>query len=578
MNAGHGRNDGGDRPISWIVAALAFVGAQFVVLPFLAFLYLLSDGALFRAPNAIVLALALLAASIALLRTRPGLFLAQLAFNGILSGAALLLFAVDLPDVGQLALLLSAVLLLAALLIEQTWLQGLLGVAATPALLAASLSVADADTLFFTPLAYLRPLNLALLAVGWAVWTSRLAAGLPARADAVVDGIGVGLPLILLVGEAASFAQLLTWRAASGSADDPLAGSAQLFRFDAGALLQYALAIAAFGWLLWRQRRALSARPYTIALLALGFAALALFAPLTFGGGALAVLFAGALAGGRRGMLALAGVTLLAKLAGFYYALAWPLVDKAALLATTGAALAALLWLARRLVAPPAAANAAQSRFAAPRLFPVLALLGALGLALGSVELDVRGKEQVLAAGDKLFVALAPRDPRSLLQGDYMALNFALPREIFATLPAGQREVLVVARRDARGIATVVRHAVAGRAETLAADELLLPLKWMNGGWTLVSDAFHFPEGLGAPFAGARFGEFRTLPDGQALLVGLADARLRPLTAAREGRADDPSAATTDAANTTEAAETMPAEDADNAATATIEPLKPNEQ
>ena len=36
----------------------------------------------------------------------------------------------------------------------------------------------------------------------------------------------------------------------------------------------------------------------------------------------------------------------------------------------------------------------------------------------------------------------------------------------------------------------------------------------------------------GTPFARARFGEFRVLPDGRALLVGLADEHLQALLAA----------------------------------------------
>lgn len=58
----------------------------------------------------------------------------------------------------------------------------------------------------------------------------------------------------------------------------------------------------------------------------------------------------------------------------------------------------------------------------------------------------------------------------------------------------------------------------------------------MQQRWVLVSDAFYFPEGQGQPLQAARFGEFRVLPDGRALLVGLADAQLQPLEAGLASR------------------------------------------
>ena len=36
-------------------------------------------------------------------------------------------------------------------------------------------------------------------------------------------------------------------------------------------------------------------------------------------------------------------------------------------------------------------------------------------------------KEQLIAHGQPVFVELAPVDPRSLMQGDYMRLEFRVP-------------------------------------------------------------------------------------------------------------------------------------------------------
>jgi uncharacterized membrane-anchored protein len=85
----------------------------------------------------------------------------------------------------------------------------------------------------------------------------------------------------------------------------------------------------------------------------------------------------------------------------------------------------------------------------------------------------------------------------------------------------------VVARRDAQGIASVLRLQPEGGA--LAADELLIELTPKDGRWTLVTDAWFFREGEAQRWAAARYGEFRVAPDGRALLVGLRGADLKPL-------------------------------------------------
>ena len=40
---------------------------------------------------------------------------------------------------------------------------------------------------------------------------------------------------------------------------------------------------------------------------------------------------------------------------------------------------------------------------------------------------------------------------------------------------------------------------------------------------------YEFEEGDGKRWEAARYGEFRVAADGQALLVGMADAQLRPI-------------------------------------------------
>lgn len=138
-------------------------------------------------------------------------------------------------------------------------------------------------------------------------------------------------------------------------------------------------------------------------------------------------------------------------------------------------------------------------------------------------------KQDLIARGRPVFVALAPVDPRSLMQGDFMRLNFggAGFDETPLLQALGSARPKVVARIDTRGVATVLRGRQPEHA--LAADELLIELTPKDGRWILVTDAWFFREGDGERWAQARFGEFRVQPDGRALLVGMADADLKPI-------------------------------------------------
>lgn len=528
---------------SWVITALSFIGAQLVVLPFLVFLELLSNGFFFEPPGAFIAAVALIAGATWLLRQQPAMFVTQLAFSALVAGLALVVVGFEGVLHNPQLLTLLLVLLAVAMLIEVAWVQRVLGfLAALVALMVLLWPVDPAaarnDWLLGAArlLSFPAVLNAVLLALLWALWVvrERRWSGRPwaPALHALADGACVALLLSVVYGSTRHFWLLgMLSGGPAGSADVAGAGQARIFDPGWPALLQMVLVLGAAWWLgrHWRLRE-LPAREQ--ALLALVPAVLLFGCLVVPHIGVVALLGALALGSGRRLMAGLTLAALLAQLSGFYYALDWPLTHKAALLAGLGAALGLALWLLRAPVAggqptPPTEA-AAGPRWLAPALIAAGAVL-----SLGLVHVDVQTKEQVIAHGEKIYLPLAPRDPRSLMQGDYMALNFAVPGPVREALGEQRRQAQVVATLDARGVATVQRLARAG--EPLTANERLLPLKRLKGDWVLVTDAFYFPEGQGAPFAEARFGEFRALPDGRALLVGLADENLRPIAPAPRG-------------------------------------------
>jgi uncharacterized membrane-anchored protein len=155
----------------------------------------------------------------------------------------------------------------------------------------------------------------------------------------------------------------------------------------------------------------------------------------------------------------------------------------------------------------------------------LIAVAAAL-LVLATLNVFVLQKEHLRKTGTTMFLELDVRDPRSLLQGDYMALRYAVP-EAFAADTTLAPEGRFVVRLDARGVAAIRR--VYRPGERLGANEHLLRYRRRGGAIRLGPAAFFFQEGHGSYYASARFGEFRVDAGGNALLVGLRDAGLNPL-------------------------------------------------
>jgi uncharacterized membrane-anchored protein len=286
--------------------------------------------------------------------------------------------------------------------------------------------------------------------------------------------------------------------------------------------------------------------PVSTAAFAVGavFVVLAWFMPSL---GAALLLAVVALYTHRYRLAVLGAVVAVWIIGGFYYSLAWPLANKAVLMAVAGALLAALAWWAQRSHARAAqAANASTSVLTRAWLAPALVLAAGVLTVLVAMG-AIWQKEQLIAQGKPVFVRLAPVDPRSLMQGDYMALRFAMPRDnnreannrsgnnpnadtpefdMSAHLSGAQRP-LAAGNISSQGVVTLTRIITPGQSPK--AGEIAIELTPKNGDWVLVSDAWFFAEGQAKRWEAARYGEFRVLPSGKALLVGMADEALKPI-------------------------------------------------
>lgn len=130
-------------------------------------------------------------------------------------------------------------------------------------------------------------------------------------------------------------------------------------------------------------------------------------------------------------------------------------------------------------------------------------------------------KQAVIESGRTVFLKLAPVDPRSLMQGDYMTLGYAISRddafqEGMAAAPTRGRLLL---KLDEKAVGTFSR--VDDGSTEPAGNEVRLVYRKFRRGWRFGIESFFFEEGLGEVYEAAEYAELRVDPSGEAVLVDL---------------------------------------------------------
>lgn len=139
-------------------------------------------------------------------------------------------------------------------------------------------------------------------------------------------------------------------------------------------------------------------------------------------------------------------------------------------------------------------------------------------------------KEHALNNGESIYLELAPVDPRSLMQGDYMDLNYQIADDIRTHLfdPDHRTHGRIIIRLDEHQTAHFQEFDVTNRP--LHPDERLL--KWRKSSDSQISigaPSYFFQEGRAQHFEQAKYAEIKLSPSGSTLLVGLLDENLSPL-------------------------------------------------
>jgi uncharacterized membrane-anchored protein len=157
-------------------------------------------------------------------------------------------------------------------------------------------------------------------------------------------------------------------------------------------------------------------------------------------------------------------------------------------------------------------------------------LLLNLVLVIGYINWAVAMKERTLRDGKLLLLELAPVDPRSLMQGDYMRLDYQVNRlwrervsEKRETVP-GKRGYCIL-KIDSSGVAQRIRFQPGIRP--LGPGEIAVKY-YSNGNQSFTSihigaESYFFEEGTAKKYEQAKFGGLKVDAEGNTVLVGLYD-------------------------------------------------------
>jgi uncharacterized membrane-anchored protein len=153
----------------------------------------------------------------------------------------------------------------------------------------------------------------------------------------------------------------------------------------------------------------------------------------------------------------------------------------------------------------------------------------AAGLALlTTANYAIYGKEQLLTDGRIVLLELAPVDPRSLMQGDYMALRFKVADVVLGRgkVKEGLRDGRIVLKLDQQGVGSFARF---DDGTLLGPDEVCMRYRIRGERAKFATNAFFFQEGDAKLYEAARYGEFRAGAKGEAILTGLRGQDRVPL-------------------------------------------------
>lgn len=155
-------------------------------------------------------------------------------------------------------------------------------------------------------------------------------------------------------------------------------------------------------------------------------------------------------------------------------------------------------------------------------------ILANLVLLLGYFNWSVFKKEQTLKDGQLVLLRLAPVDPRSLMQGDYMRLNYEIASSSSRLIDKQTAtRGYAILKTDSNQVGRLIRLQ---RALTPLNDsEIAVKYKIADDRIFFGAESFFFEEGQDSLYQNAQYGGLKVDDKGQSLLIGLYDEGFRQI-------------------------------------------------
>ncbi len=145
-------------------------------------------------------------------------------------------------------------------------------------------------------------------------------------------------------------------------------------------------------------------------------------------------------------------------------------------------------------------------------------------------------QEEHIKTATTVYFELAPLDPRSFMQGDYMDLSYQIENDISELYKEKEYDQKMIEREsiivefDDKKVGKFISLYKDG--DKLSKNQILLPFRYktIRSIDISLSDSYLFQEGTGELFVNAKYGVFK-YADNKFILIALADENMKIIDA-----------------------------------------------
>ncbi|MFT5706078.1 MAG: putative membrane-anchored protein [Oceanospirillaceae bacterium] len=237
----------------------------------------------------------------------------------------------------------------------------------------------------------------------------------------------------------------------------------------------------------------------------------------------------------RRILVIVGALSLLGFISWYYYSLNWTLLYKSVVLIGFSVCFAVgAYWMHINAQQQPLTLAILKQKYQFNLQSKLVTLLVIVIAAL--LNFTIYQREALLSDGQVVLLKLAPVDPRSLMQGDYMRLRFDIESTLLKKSTSKKDRGMNVLDDADQGLFVVKldKNSVASyqsiyQGQALAENQIKMQFRIRNRKVRLATHAFFFEEGSADLYSKALYGEFRVAENGELLLNSLRDKQFKTL-------------------------------------------------